>query len=143
MARGGARIGAGRKRKTETPVYVQHGVPAPPPWLSAVARECYAYYAQQLGDRMTPGDRDALAAYATALASLARLEAALQAPGFEVLVDGGVHPLVVEQRQLLGQVKGLATSLGLTPTSRNRAKSAVQGEAKQDWRAVVYQTPTR
>ena len=123
MPRGGARIGAGRKRKVAAlPQDVMTGAPGAPAWLSPLAREFYAHNEAQLGDRMTPGDRDGLACYATALSLIASGHAS--AP-------------------LLGVAKSWAQALGLTPTSRDKAKPAGKAEAKKDWRAVVYQMPAR
>jgi P27 family predicted phage terminase small subunit len=121
MAKGGARIGAGRKPKHRATAAFKEGLPGPPAWLPADARHFYRHYGRQLEESrvITHADRDTLATYAVTLADIAVLSREIRAKGFQrvLVTEAGVkgNPIVAQYQQAIARSRQLAQDLGLTP----------------------------
>ena len=150
MAKGGARIGAGRKPKARTSVAFRAGLAAPPAWLPAVARSYYRHYGRQLEEAgvLTHADRDTLASYAQTLADLAELTRLMRAKGFERVLETemGVktNPIVTQHQQAISRSRQLAQDLGLTPAARSRVQvvAPAKADAAQAKRDAFFSRPS-
>lgn len=150
MAKGGARIGAGRKSTHRAVASFRAGLPPPPAWLSVAGRHYYRHYGRQLESShvITHADRDTLATYAAMLAEIATLTRLINAKGFQrsLVTDMGVktNPIVTQWQQAMSRARQLAQDLGLTPASRSRVQvvAPTTADTEQQRRAAFFKAPT-
>lgn len=125
----------GRKpepRQADTAAILE--VPSPPKWLGDSAKAVWRRVARHLVDRRVLAETDLplLEAFCSSAGLVRDIQERLSEDGL-VTPEGRPHPLLARLNATTGQVKAMATELGLSPTARARVGQPPEEREAAEW----------
>ena len=133
----GAGRDSGGRRIADDDAGFERGAPAVPKWLTGEALNTWRRIVPKLAKRgiIKPEDRDALAAYCLAVASMRQAQESIDEQGVLIATERGaqkLNPAFTILTQASNMIRAFAHEFGLTPASESNVARSDDGEQEDN-----------